>query len=115
MNASELHKAIQAAVAPIFSGRCYPLAAPETPTYPYAILATEGAAPENSLCGRSNLTQYRYRIDIYSKLYSEVLSLRGQVLNAMDQFGIPVLDLDIYEPEIRAMRRVMDFSIWRAE
>lgn len=120
MNALQLQQAIQTALASTFSGRLYPQAAPEEPTYPYAIISTETTSPENTICGRSDLTNYRLRIDVYSKLYSEVLTLRASVITAMETItGIPkpllLLDADLYEPEIRAMRRVMDFSVWCKE
>jgi len=120
MTALELQEAVHAAVAPVFGGRFYPHAAPEEPQYPYGIISTESALPENTLCGRSDLTNYRMRIDVYSKTYAEVLALRGGVIVAMETLAniprpIPLMDIDLYEPEIRAMRRVMDFSLWCRE
>jgi hypothetical protein len=120
VTALELQEAVQAALAPVFSGRLYPQAAPEEPLYPYGIISTESAMPENTLCGRSDLTNYKMRIDVYSKTYVEVLTLRSGVIGAMETVAgiplpIPTLDIDLYEPEIRAMRRVMDFSVWCKE
>lgn len=115
MTAAELQAAIFTAVGPIFSGRLYPLAAADQPSYPYAVIEHGTAETQNTLCGRSDLTNYHIRIHVYSKTYSELLGLRDQVRTAMDAFGVPMLDVDAYEPEIRAMRRVMDFSVWRKE
>lgn len=110
-----LQQAIHSAVQGIFGGRLYPVAAAENPTYPYGVVAVEGSTPENTLCGRSDLTNYRFRFDVYAKTYAEVVALSPQVMAAMDAFGIPIFELDVYEPEIRAMRRIMDFSVWRKE
>jgi hypothetical protein len=75
-----------------------------------------GGGPEVTMCGRSNLNNFRYRFDIYAVTMAQLLSLRDSVVAAMDTFAfqsVPSLELDGYEPEVNVMRRTLDFSIWQ--
>jgi uncharacterized protein DUF3168 len=113
---AEIETALYTALQSAFSGRVYPQRLPDQPTYPCLRYYVVGGGPLSTMCGRTNLNNYRYRFDIYARTQAEVLSLRDAVVTAMDSFGfksVSAMELDGYEPEVNVMRRTLDYSIWQ--
>lgn len=113
---AEIEIALKSALSSAFSGRVYPQRLPDQPTYPCMSYAVVGGGPLTTMCGRTNLNNFRYRFDIYAVTQAELLSKRDAVVTAMDSFSfdsVPVMELDGYEPEVNVMRRTLDFSIWQ--
>jgi hypothetical protein len=105
-------------LAPLVQGRVHPQILPERPVYPCIRYANVGGGPDNTLCGRSSLNIWRYRIDIFARTAMEMHLLRDLVTNVMDDFSMPclqVMDMDGYEPEVRVFRRMLDYSIHQQE
>lgn len=113
---AEIEIAIVAALTSAFSGRVYPQRLPDQPTYPAMTYAVVGGGPLSTLCGRTNLNNFRYRFDIYAETQAQLLTLRDALVNAMDSFSfrsVHAMELDGYEPEVNVMRRTLDYSIWQ--
>jgi hypothetical protein len=105
-------------LGPIVKGRVHPQILPEHPKYPCIRYANVGGGPDNTLCGRSSLNIWRYRIDVFAETMEELILLRNAVTERMDGFKMPciqVMDMDGYEPEVRVFRRMMDYSIHENE
>jgi hypothetical protein len=115
MSEASVEQAIVAAVNPLVP--CYPLAAADGQAMPYVAYSLIYGMIENTMCGRSNLSNYRIRLDLYAQTRAQLLTLRELVIDAVCALPgtpIPVSDMDAFEPEIVGMRRTIDFSIWNA-
>jgi hypothetical protein len=112
--------ALQKALAGLVAGRVYPVRIADEPQYPcirYTIITTN---MHNTLCGPSNLTDSRYRIDIFAKTVLEAGQIAVSVLSIMrgNSFAYkntPELVLDGYDPSPGIYRKTLDFTIWEAE
>jgi hypothetical protein len=105
-------------LAPLVQGRVHPQILPERPVYPCIRYANVGGGPDNTICGRSSLNIWRFRIDVFAATMTDTLLLRDLVTEAMDGFVYPclqVMDMDGYEPEVRVFRRMLDYSIHQNE
>jgi hypothetical protein len=110
--------ALHDALAPLVAGRAHPVILPEHPVWPCIRYTNVGGGPDNTICGRSSLNIWRYRIDVFAETVADIIVLRNAVTNVMDDFRYPclqVMDMDGYEPEVRVFRRMMDYSIHEQE
>jgi hypothetical protein len=113
-----LSLALHDALAPLVAGRVHPVILPESPVWPCIRYANVGGGPDNTICGRSSLNIWRYRIDVFAETVIEIILLRNMVTKVMDDFVYPclqVMDMDGYEPEVRVFRRMLDYSIHEQE
>jgi hypothetical protein len=112
--------ALQQAFAGLVAGRVYPIVLADEPDYPcirYAVIATNFF---NTLYGPSNLTDNRYRIDIFATTAMECGQIAASVLSIMrgSSFAyqnVPLMNMDGYEPTIGIFRKTLDFQVWEAE
>lgn len=112
--------ALQQALAGLVSGRVYPVVLADEPTYPcirYAVVSTNFY---NTLYGPSNLTDNRYRIDIFATSAMECGQIAASVLSIMrgNSFAfqnVPLMNIDGYEPTVGIYRKTLDFQVWEAE
>jgi hypothetical protein len=113
-----LSLALHDRLAPLVAGRAHPVILPERPVYPCIRYANVGGGPDNTICGRSSLNIWRFRIDVFAATMIDMLLLRDLVTEVMDGFPYPalqVMDMDGYEPETRVFRRMLDYSIHQNE
>jgi hypothetical protein len=113
-----VENALYDALAPIFTGRFHPMVIPKDGTYPAARYQRIGTQMINTLCGRSNLENPQYQVDIFAADMRTLLQLEEDVIDAMDDFEYPsvlVSRLDGYEEEQKMYRRILTFSIWAHE
>ena len=99
-----------------FSGRLYPMVAPQTVTLPYAVYQVISQVPSNVLADTPGLFNSRLQVDIFTRLYAEAQTLKGQIRSAMSSgFGRNASEIssqDLYEEEVKLYRVSMDWSIW---
>lgn len=107
---------IQAVLNPLVTGgSSYLRNEAQPPVYPYIVFAFVVSTANVALRGRSDLQNTRVQVDIYSRTVAELDALGNALLAAMDASAldsIPLSQLDLDEPDIRAFRRTQDFSIW---
>lgn len=107
---------IQALLASLVSGRCYPLVnTSATIVKPYITYQVVSNVPTVSLTGPSGLENRRVQIDIWSDTYGASKALEIQVKAAMNSapfVNIPLLSQDFYEEETKLYRVSVDFSVW---
>lgn len=104
-----------ALVGPIFVGRAYRNAAPDTPTAPYAtffrVASVEGATlDENG--GTDNESETRIQIDIYgtsSDVDAKTAAVKA-ALKAWHISNVIQLEQDLYEPEVKLHRTMLDIA-----
>lgn len=100
----------------VFGGRLYPAVAPEGAAAPFGIYLLVAGLPENSLQGRSNLTNSRYQVDVYAATKADAETLAASVRTAMNDASLFAsvcqLQQDFYDTDAQLFRVSMDFSLW---
>lgn len=102
------------ALAPLVGNRIYPEVLPQELTvYPAIRYTFPTNIPLGTICGGSDLDDYRVQIDIYAKEYDPLIVLRVQVIDAMDliEHAERISDTTDYEPEAKLYRRTIEYSI----
>lgn len=112
--------ALQQALAGLVGGRVYPVRLPDAPVLPAIRYSTVNTNYINTLCGQSNLSESRYRIDVFATTIMEAEQIAASALSIMrgDSLGfenVPLASLDGYEPTVGIYRKTLDFQIWEAE
>ena len=93
----------------------YPLIAPDNPVVPYIVYQNIVTTPEVTLADGAPLNSARMQIDLYDKVFLNVKTLSTQVAAAMAAsalVNIPLTNQDMYEPEVKLYRVIMEYSIW---
>ena len=109
---------IQTLLAPLVSGRCYPLNAPDPVAKPYIVYSVVSDVTENTLDGDSGMSNTRVQVDVYGKSYGEAKGLAGKagtVKTAMAGAAFSNIHLasrDLYENDTQLYHVAMDFSVW---
>lgn len=114
------HLSTTTSITALSGTRLYPVILPQNPTYPAITYQRVAGVRINSLSGYSTLENPVMQVDVWAKTYEEAISLSGAVITAMEnstsfKCTLPHTPIDIYEDEIEAYRREMDFSIWNNE
>jgi hypothetical protein len=112
--------AIQKALAGLVAGRVYPIRIDDAPVYPCIRYTSVNRNYINTLCGQSNLSESRYRVDIFATTIKEAEQLAASALSIMrgasfEFKNTPLSSNDGYEPSIGVYRKSLDFQIWEAE
>jgi|APCry1669189241_1035207.scaffolds.fasta_scaffold28208_3 Protein of unknown function (DUF3168) len=94
----------------------YPMAAPDQTQAPFITYQRVSATNENVLDGSNvNLCNTRIQIDIYSKTYTQAISIASEVDVVMCTGFPQIASLqaqDIYEAEVDLYRVLAEYSIW---
>lgn len=116
----DLYTQLSGAATPA-AGRIFPLisATPlEDDGYPFVTYQCMASPVENVMEGNGSppINNTRFQIDCYAKTYKGVIALTGAVIAAMQAWTVQNVALsspeDFYESEIRAFRRMVEFSVW---
>lgn len=116
------------AITTLVSTRIYPEYLPQKPTLPAITFARTSSPRIMTLnTGRPGLAAARIQIDCWAKTYGAAKALGEQVRIALQGYTGTLSgtvsaqavhfygDWDVYEPETKEHRVVMDFEIWHAE
>lgn len=106
------------ALGSLVANRVHPVVVPETATLPCIRYITTNASPENSLCGSSGLVRSAVQLDLYAQNYADVRGLRESVIAAMQAFPLECIltgEFELYEGDIKAFRRILNYSIAEQE
>jgi len=110
-----IDKALVAALAGLVQGRVYPMRLPDAPAFPSIVYSLAGSTPENTMCGPSTLTNYRYRFSVFSAEHKEVSQIIASIKSAMTNFAfqnLPQSEFEMYEAETQVYHRILDYSVW---
>lgn len=108
---------IQAVLAPLVTGGCWPLVAPELTPRPYIIYQVISNPTQNTLDGDAGISNRRVQVDVWADSYGAAKGLAASITAAMKTapfVNIKIGDNDLYEPEVKIFRVSMDFSVWGA-
>jgi hypothetical protein len=97
------------------AARIYPQIAPDMPTSPYIVYQRVSANSENVLSGATGLINTRLQIDVYAQTYLAALALAAQVDALMGAWAVQNVSnpsQDVFEPDVRLYRVILDYSIW---
>lgn len=111
----EIEGLIQAQIAPLTTGRCYPLTAPDPVVKPYLVFSVISDVQMNGLDGFAGLSNRRVQIDVYATSYGASKTLASAVKTSMSTAAFTNSHLssqDLFEPDTQLYRVTMDFSIW---
>ena len=111
--------ALQQALAGVVGGRVFPVRLPDEAVLPAISYSTINTNYLSTLCGQSNLSESRYRLDVWTTTIIEAEQICATILAIMrSTFGfknIPLSANDGYEPTVGIYRKILDFQIWEAE
>ncbi|MGB3290936.1 MAG: DUF3168 domain-containing protein [Burkholderiaceae bacterium] len=106
---------------PLAGGRVYfdvvPLEVIQAGVWPAIRLSTPAVTPDNTICGSSDLDDYRWQIDLYAPSTSSIAALRPQVFAAIEAefpHAERISDMSDYDSELKLRRRIIEYGI-RAE
>jgi len=106
--------------------RCYPVALPQSPTYPLILYTKITGMRDHTLRGASGHAHPRFQIEAWAKTYTGAKTLADAIRDALDDYtgtaagtviGSCLIDSeqDMYESEIEVYRVVSDWFIWHEE
>jgi hypothetical protein len=98
-----------------FSGRLYPLVAPDNVTRPFAVYQRISTS-EATIHGAGGISETRMQLDIFADTYAAALTLattaRSVIAASLSLTSIPLIEADDYEPETKLYRIFMEFTFW---
>lgn len=104
-----------AALNPLVGNRVYPGLIPVgSTTWPAIALPTEIITPDSTICGASDLENYRVQIDVYGPSYGALVTLRKQIFAAIDTafpLSERINDMTDYDADLKLHRRIIEYSI----
>lgn len=112
--------ALQAALAGLVAGRVYPVRLPDAPVFPAIRYSAVNTNYLSTLCGQTNLSESRYRLDVFATTTTEAEQIAASILSimrgsALGFQNVPLTAIDGYEPTVAIYRKTLDFQIWEAE
>lgn len=111
-----LAETIQALLDPLASGGAWFMEnTQDPPTFPYIVWFYAPSTTNVSLSGPSDLQNTRVQVDLYAQNAQGLQTLEASLRSAMQASSltnIPLTSFDASVPELRAFRRVLEFSVW---
>lgn len=113
-----LQSDLVALIGPIFAGRCYPNVAPDAPVKPYATYFRVASSEDVTLDdngGIGNASNTRIQIDVWADSYGDAQAKAALVETALKGWGVENIiesEQDMYEPETKLHRVMLDVSVW---
>lgn len=104
--------------APIFSSRVYPNVAPEAVARPYMTYTRITGLEETTLDGNggvNNLRNTRLQLDVWAATYAEAQTKAEALRTALKNWTVTNIfqsDQDMYEPDTKLHRVMLDISTW---
>ena len=106
--------------------RVYPVALPQSPTYPLILYTKITGMRDHHLQGPSGHAHPRFQIEAWAKTYTEAKTLADAIREALDGYSgtaagtkigscLIESEQDIYESEIEVYRVIQDYFIWHEE
>jgi hypothetical protein len=101
--------------------RIYPLVAPmpiTSATYPFVTYQALASPVENVLAGNGTppINSSRFQIDCFDLTYMGVVALAKAVIAALQAWTTQNVAVsspeDFYEDQVRAYRRMLEYSVW---
>lgn len=78
------------------------------------VLPTEIVTPNNTICGASDLDEYRVQIDLYVAAYRQAVDLRPLIFDAIEsrfESATRINDLADFAADLKLHRRIIEYSI----
>lgn len=113
-----LESELVAALNPLVGNRVHfgvlPVDTVTANVWPCIALPTEIITPDNTICGASDLENYRVQIDVYGPSYGALVTLRKQIFTAIEAaFSLSerINDMTDYDADLKLHRRIIEYSI----
>lgn len=104
------------AVTEFVDDRIYPMTMPQGYALPAIVYSRVSTTPVTSLDGDTGVDSVRFEISCYAKTLLEAKQLATAVraaINASELKSIPVMWIDMQDPETKSYRAIVDFNIWQ--
>ena len=106
--------------------RCYPVALPQSPTYPLILYTKITGMRDHHLQGPSGHAHPRFQVEAWSKTYTEAKTLADAIRKALDGYSgtasgtvirscLIESERDDYQKEIDVHRVIQDYFTWHVE
>ena len=117
-----LHTTLNAMLNPLAAGGAWPLVARQGTPTPYIVYQRIGSDVLNIIDGPPPLDNTHLQIDVYASVYSDALQIADNIAStlqaAVESGAIGCYALvsprDLFEPDTRLYRVLMEFSVWTA-
>ncbi|AEC22286.1 hypothetical protein PT7_P050 (plasmid) [Pusillimonas sp. T7-7] len=103
-----------AALNPLVGNRVHLAILPLNVTMPAIRLSVIAVTPDNTVCGASDLDDYRVQIDVFGPNYGALVALRRLVFDAVDAafpLAIRLNDMTDYDADLKLHRRIIEVQI----
>lgn len=97
----------------------FPVTAPDSQAAPFCIYSRVSSSPNNNLAGGApGLERIRYQIDVHATTAAQARSLAASIKSALGALTTPgfegyiVDDRDLYEPDVKLFRAMIDWECW---
>lgn len=111
-----LAESIQAILDPLAAGGSWFMEnTQDQAVFPYIVWMYATSSTNVSLSGPSDLQNSRVQVDLYARNAQGLQTLEAAVRAAMQAgalVNVPLTSMDASVPELRAFRRVLEFSVW---
>ncbi|NYT76553.1 DUF3168 domain-containing protein [Alcaligenaceae bacterium] len=91
-----------------------PIAVGSPPVVPAIVLPVDIVTPVNTICGASDLQDYRMQIDTYTATHPGMLTLRDSVFAAVETkfpMAVRLNDMYAFDADLKLHRRIIEYSI----
>jgi hypothetical protein len=108
---------LQALLAPLAAGGCYPIVNTSADvTLPYITYMVVSNVPTVSLTGPSGLYNRHVQIDVFAESYKAAkdieIAIKAAMASSTTIKNVPLMAQDLYEEEVDTYRVILEFSIW---
>lgn len=103
-------------VTEICDQRIYPMTIPQDVELPAVVFQRVSTTPTTSVDGDTELDNVRLEVSCYAPTLLEAKQLSVAVraaVNASDMSAVPVMMIDMQDPETKSYRTIVDFNIWQ--
>lgn len=116
---ASLQEQLVSQLASVFSGRLYPMVAPDSVVKPYATYQRIANTVNNVLAGNGNppIENTRFQVDVWADSYGSAQATADAVKAAMLAWSVQnvqLLEADQYEAQTHLYRVLLDYSVWSA-
>lgn len=103
---------------PLAGSRVYfdivPIETLNAAVWPVIRLSTVAVTPDNTVCGASDLEDFRVQIDLFHTSTTSLITLRAAVFAAIEAafpFAERINDMSDYDSDLKLRKRIIEYQI----
>ncbi|WP_374491594.1 DUF3168 domain-containing protein [Brachymonas sp.] len=88
----------------------------QPPVLPYIVFRRIVSTTNNTLAGATDLQNTRLQVDVYARTVAETVAIGNAITATMASAPWPacvqLTSADLFEPDTRLYRSILEFSVW---